>query len=142
MSAWAFAFPGVGLLYSAYLDEFGHIGPFVSRDHPMHRTSPVFGLGGFVLPSHEVRAFATWFFQLTSNLLAFEIARDKVHPAKWEKRGSSLYTTVNVTTYRELRHATNRILNHIPRMGGHIFYVGTEKRPPDRHNQRAHIVPF
>jgi hypothetical protein len=51
--------------YIAYLDEFGHIGPFVSRDHPQHNTSPVFGLGGFVLPSSKVRAFATWFYLST-----------------------------------------------------------------------------
>jgi hypothetical protein len=41
------------VLYIAYLDEFGHIGPYVSRDDPVHRTSPVFGLGGIVLPAHN-----------------------------------------------------------------------------------------
>ena len=40
--------------FITYLDEFGHIGPFVSRDHPSHKTSPVFGLGGFVLPSDRI----------------------------------------------------------------------------------------
>jgi hypothetical protein len=35
------------VLYIAYLDEFGHDGPFISRNHEKHNTSPVFGLGGF-----------------------------------------------------------------------------------------------
>ena len=74
----AFAFLGVSIHYIAYLDEFGHIGPFVSRQHPQHNTSPVFGLGGFVLPSSKVRAFATWFYQLKCNLLQFEIDRDGI----------------------------------------------------------------
>src|SRR5262245_36938514 len=61
--------------YIAYLDEFGHIGPFVSRTHPKHNASPVFGLGGLLLPVDRVRPFATWFYQLKCNLLAFEIER-------------------------------------------------------------------
>lgn len=30
--------------YIAYLDEFGHIGPFVARNEPKYQESPVFGL--------------------------------------------------------------------------------------------------
>ena len=37
------------MTYFAYLDEFGHIGPYVSRQDPRHNDSPVFGLAGFVL---------------------------------------------------------------------------------------------
>jgi hypothetical protein len=49
------------MLYIAYLDEFGHIGPYVSHDHPRHKTHPVFGLGGVVLPYYQVRQFTTFF---------------------------------------------------------------------------------
>lgn len=38
------------MLYFAYLDEFGHIGPYVARDDPAYNDSPVFGLGGMILP--------------------------------------------------------------------------------------------
>ena len=41
---------GLSLLYFAYLDEFGHIGPYIARDDPKHNDSPVFGLGGMILP--------------------------------------------------------------------------------------------
>lgn len=118
------------MLYIAYLDEFGHIGPFIHKDHPIYQTSPVFGLAGVILPYPQVRNFATWFFQLKNKLLSFEIQRDGIHPAKWEKKGASLYTTKNITKYRELRKATNRIFNYIEKVGGNIFYVGTQKYPP------------
>ena len=40
----------------AYLDEFGHIGPYVARQHPSYKESPVFGLAGFVLPAKRCAA--------------------------------------------------------------------------------------
>lgn len=126
---------GARLSYIAYLDEFGHIGPFIGRHDDRHNGSPVFGLAGIVLPTDEVRSFGTWFFQLKSNLLAWEISRDKAHPATWEKKGSSLYTEVNITRYRELRTATNRLLSKVHSAGGFVFYVGLRKTAhPDRHN--------
>lgn len=128
---------GGTLHYLAYLDEFGHIGPFVSRDHPKHNTSPVFGLGGFLLPSSKVRAFATWFYQLKCNLLQFEIDRDGVPPYQWEKKGAALYTTKNVVKFRELRNATFRLMNRIERDGGMVFYVGLQKtHPPETHDPK------
>jgi len=126
---------GPQLTYIAYLDEFGHIGPYVSHSHPTFNDSPVFGLAGIVLPSDAVRSFGTWFFQRKCELLDFEIKRSGDHPATWEKKGSSLYTVQNVEKYPELRHFTNRFFNKICNVGGFIFYVGIKKTlPPDRHN--------
>ncbi len=123
------------MTYFAYLDEFGHIGPYVGRQDPIHNDSPVFGLAGFVLPSEEVRRFGTWFFQRKCELLAFEIDRSRQHPARWEKKGSSLYTVTNVTRYAELRKFTNRLLNKIVALDGSVFYVGIRKiEPPGVHN--------
>ena len=55
----ALAFSGSRLICIAYLDEFGHVGPYVSRTHPRHNDSPVFGFAGFVMPAEEVRGFGT-----------------------------------------------------------------------------------
>ena len=115
------------MTYFAYLDEFGHIGPYISRIDPKYKTSPVFGLAGFVLPAVEVRGFGTWFFQRKCELLEFEIERSGEHPAVWEKKGTSLFTVRNVTRYRELRVFTNRLLNKIEKLGGFVFYVGIKK---------------
>ena len=91
------------MTYFAYLDEFGHIGPYASRTDPRYNESPVFGLAGFILPSEAVRDFGTWFFQRKCELLAFEIERSGQHPALWEKKGTRLYTVTNVSRYPELR---------------------------------------
>jgi hypothetical protein len=123
------------LTHIAYLDEFGHIGPYISRKDLRYHDSPVFGLAGYVLPSAEVRGFGTWFFQRKCELLDFEIKRAGAHPAVWEKKGSSLYTVNNVTKYTELRQFTNRMFNKISKLHGFVFYVGIRKTaPPDRHN--------
>jgi len=123
--------------YIAYLDEFGHIGPFISRSHKSHNTSPVFGLGGFVLPAERVRPFASWFYWLKCSLLAFEIERAGVPAWQWEKKGASLYTTQNVLKYAELRRATARLLNRVEKDAGMVFYVGIEKtHPPGEHNPK------
>ena len=115
-------------MYIVYLDEFGHIGPYISRGDPRFGTSPVFGMAGLILPADQVRAFATWFYQRKCQLLKFEIDLSKEHPATWEKKGSSLYTTKNVTAYRELRTFTNRFFNKISSCGGHVIYVGLHKQ--------------
>jgi hypothetical protein len=114
-------------VHFAYLDEFGHIGPYVSRDHVRFNTSPVFGLAGLILPASEVREFSTWFYQRKCQLLSFEIARSTKHPAEWEKKGSSLFTTTNIQRYPELTRFANRFLNRIERCGGKIIYVGVRK---------------
>ncbi len=106
------------MLYIAYIDEFGHIGPCLSPHDPRCNTHPVFDLGGLVLPYDTVREFSTFFYQLKNNLLQWEIGQSGIHPAKWEKKGSSLYTTKNVTAYPQLRRATNRLLNKIEKCGG------------------------
>lgn len=113
--------------YVVYLDEFGHDGRYVSCKDPRYNASPVFGLGGFAMPANRVRGFATWFFKLKCRLLDWEIKQSGEHPGKWEKKGSALYTTRNVTKYPELRRATNRLINKIRAEGGFLFYHGLEK---------------
>ena len=115
------------MTHFAYLDEFGHVGPYVGRTDPRYKESPVFGLAGFVLPTPEVRGFGTWFFQRKCQMLDFEIQRSGEHPTVWEKKGASLFTVTNVTRYRELRTFTNRLFNKIEGLGGFVFYVGVRK---------------
>ncbi|KND57226.1 hypothetical protein BVER_00586c [Candidatus Burkholderia verschuerenii] len=116
--------------YVVYLDEFGHIGPYVSRTHEKYNDSPVFGFAGVVIPAQEVREFAIYFYQLKCRLLAWDLKNKNPgnRPAyQWEKKGSAVYTVTNVEKYRELRNATFRLLNHIHSIGGHVFYTGEHK---------------
>ena len=123
----AFAYQGIRLIYIAYLDEFGHVGPYVSRSDPRHNDSPVFGFAGLLMPVEEVRAFGTWFFQRKRELLGFEIRRSGKHPAVWEKKGSSLYRVANLRRYPQLRKLTGRLLTRIERAGGRVVYAGIRK---------------
>ena len=126
------------MTFFAYLDEFGHVGPYVARTFLKYRESPVFGLAGFVLPAEEVRGFGIWFYQRKCEFLSFEIERSVKHPALWEKKGASLYTVTNVSRYPELRRFTNRLLNRIEALGGFVLHVGIrrtaslERHDPDR----------
>lgn len=40
------------MLYIAYLDEFGHIGPYISRLDKRHNDNPVFGLEYRIVNHH------------------------------------------------------------------------------------------
>lgn len=124
--------------YAVYLDEFGHIGPYISNTHHKYNDSPVFGLAGMLLPVGQVREFAIEFYQLKCQLLAWDLKNNNpsnLQSYQWEKKGSQLYTVRNVTAYRNLRSATNRILNRITKVGGYVYYSGTHKTvSPDDHN--------
>ncbi|MDO0791808.1 DUF3800 domain-containing protein [Xanthomonas campestris pv. campestris] len=124
--------------YLVYLDEFGHIGPYVGPNDPKYSTHPAFGVAGLALPADKVRAFTSFFFTLKNKLLAYEVQKSGKHPAHWEKKGGSLFTLTNVEKYRELRAATYRIFNRIKQDGGFIFYVGIEKdQSPDTSNAKG-----
>jgi len=84
-------------------------------------------MGGIILPEDAVRPFAVWFFQLKQKLLASEIARDGIHPAIWEKKGTELFTAKAVRKYPSVRGAGRRLINRTTGYGGKIFFYGREK---------------
>lgn len=122
VTAWASAF-----MIFAYLDEFGHIGPYFAKSHPSHNTSPVFGLAGLLLPERSVRSFATFFLNRKIELLNHDIVKSGKRAFEWEKKGTNLFTPTSIERYPEIRRTTFRILNHLTRDGGKIFYYGREK---------------
>jgi len=122
-------------MYIAFLDEFGHIGPFVSRAHASYSHSPVFGLAGFIIPHEQVRDFATWFFQLKNRVLSRSLRDSGKHPATWEKKGADLFTNKNIESYPDLSAAIGRIINKIYKADGRLFFNGREKyQTPEKSN--------
>ena len=122
-------------MYIAYLDEFGHVGPFVSRHHPEHQSSPVFGLSGFVMPASRVRSFGTWFFRQKQFLFTQEQEASRHHPATWEKKGSEFFTQGKIANRPWVRQTGFRLINQILKHNGVLFHVGMEKfRPPETAN--------
>ncbi len=122
--------------FIAYLDEFGHDGPYVSRTHSSYKTSPVFGLAGFIIPADQARYFSTGFFKLKQRLFEREISCSRKPAARWEKKGSDFFRASKIERVPEIRKSFNRLINAIyERHNGYLFYVGSEKKSsPETHN--------
>lgn len=114
-------------MHLAFLDEFGHCGPYIARSDPRYNQSPVFGLAGYVIPHIEARNFATFVLKLKSTMLAADLAHVRKHPATWEKKGSALITTKNIRKYAHIREGLSRFLNELYKRRGRIFWYGREK---------------
>ena len=128
LNAWASAYLGASVrTYFVYLDEFGHIGPYMGRDAPKYNESPVFGLAGVILPADAIRPFATKILQLKQYIFAREIARSGVHASHWEKKGSEIFTAKLLARYPHFRSTGFRLINYVRDSGGKIFYYGREK---------------
>lgn len=127
------------MLYFAYVDEFGHVGPYVARTHPQHKTNPVFGFGGFLLPATAVRDFGELFLTLKRSHLGQEMkGRGKTDAVTWEKKGSALYTAKNYEKYPgDVTRMTRRLLDGITDLGGHTVYIGACKNAlPEEHDSK------
>jgi hypothetical protein len=110
-----------------YLDEFGHIGPFMSRGGLKYNESPVFGLAGIILPEDAIRPFATQFLKLKQHIFKREIKRSGILPSHWEKKGSEIFTAKHLVKYPHFRSTGFRLLNYVRNCGGNVFYYGREK---------------
>ena len=115
------------VIYVAYLDEFGHVGPYVARSDSRYNTSPVFGFAGYIMPAEAVRGFGTWVFRRKGELFARPIERSPKHPATWERKGSELFSAAAVRRNRNVRNLPGRLFREIGRVGGKVFYVGIQK---------------
>lgn len=114
-------------IHFVYLDEFGHIGPFMSRKNVRYNESPVFGLAGVILPETAIRPFATKFLQLKQYVFGREIARTGIQASHWEKHGSEIFTPKHLARYPHFRSTGFRLLNYIRDCGGRVFYYGRVK---------------
>jgi Protein of unknown function (DUF3800) len=110
-----------------YLDEFGHMGPFMARTAAKYNESPVFGLGGLILPEAAIRPFATKFLQLKEHIFKNEIKKSGVIAGAWEKKGTSIFTAKQLAKYPHFKSTGFRLINSIRNAGGKIFYYGREK---------------
>ncbi len=123
----------------AYLDEFGHIGPFHPEITTGNRPRPAFGYAGFVIPVDNVREFGGFFEFIKEKLLAWEIEQSGCHPRRWEKKGSSLLTTENILKYgkKEIEPALKRLFTRLYRLDGEVVFCGMEKDHGETPNETA-----
>ena len=112
----------------AYIDEFGHQGPYISHNDKKYGTHPIFGYGGFIIPDYNVRALGGYFEHIKENLLRWEIEKAKKHPRRWEKKGSALLTSRNIKKYgSEIEPALRRIYAKLTELDGQVFFFGKQK---------------
>lgn len=115
-------------MYFAYLDEFGHIGPYVERRGRKHNESPVFGLAGIILPETAVRPFATFFLKQKECHFAADLENSGKMAAKWEKKGTSFIRPKTMKEYVEARRLLHRVMKKVDSLGGSTFFYGREKK--------------
>lgn len=111
----------------AYLDEFGHVGPYISPSHPKFFHNPVFGYAGIVLPSTAVRPFGAKFERIKEREFRSEIHRSGRHPRRWEKKGSEIFTTGSFGRYPERVGFVADLSDYLTRLNGRIFFYGEVK---------------
>lgn len=111
----------------AYLDEFGHVGPYIAPDHRKFFHNPVFGYAGIVLPSTAVRAFGARFERVKEREFRSEIHASGRHPRRWEKKGAEIFTTGSYERYPERVDFITDLAEYATRLGGRIFFYGEVK---------------
>jgi hypothetical protein len=114
-------------IHFVYLDEFGHLGPFMARTEPKYNESPVFGLAGIILPEQSVRSLATKILKLKEFVFRNEIQNSGLPSSHWEKKGTEIFTAKQVAKYPHFRSTGFRLLNYIRDCDGKVFYYGREK---------------
>lgn len=110
----------------AYLDEFGHVGPYVSRDHAKYKDHPVFGYAGYIIPAQHARYFGAEFLWVKRTLFKTEIEQDS-NPAQWERKGAEYFSTGSITKRPEQVRAFTGLVTKLVAHGGNLFYYGDEK---------------
>jgi len=110
----------------AYLDEFGHVGPYIEDGHPKYGHHPVFGYAGYVLPAHQARRIGSVFRQAKTSLFKTEIDESKT-PHQWERKGSDYFSTGSINKRPEQIRVFNSLVGELRKVDGHLFYYGDEK---------------
>lgn len=110
----------------AYLDEFGHVGPYIDEHHPKFKHHPVFGYAGYVLPAEQARRIGSTFRQAKTSLFKTEINASKT-PHQWERKGSEYFSTGTINKRPEQIRVFNALVGDLRKVDGCLFYYGDEK---------------
>ena len=92
----------------AYLDEFGHVGPYISTMHKKFKDHPLFGYAGIVLLEDAIRPFGAKFEQVKARQFRSEIVKTGKHPRRWEKKGAEMFTPARPRNTKRVEHHSVR----------------------------------
>lgn len=110
----------------AYIDEFGHEGPYISPTHPKYHQHPVFGYAGMVLPASAARTFGAHFKRQRNNLFKTLVDAHPT-PSQFEKKGNEYFSTGSIEAYPSHVRVYQALLRTLYSLGGSLFYFGYEK---------------
>lgn len=113
-------------MLTAYIDEFGHDGPYISDDHRRFNQHPVFGYAGFVLPSENIRDMGA-IFKRERNTLFRSLIEKSSTPHQWERKGNEFFSTGSIERFPSHVRVFRSLVTQLHRLGGFIFYYGDEK---------------
>lgn len=111
----------------AYLDEFGHVGPYIDTEHKKFFHHPAFGYAGIVLPAESIRAFGAKFEHVKARQFRAEIVDSGKHPRRWEKKGAEIFTTGSHDRYPDRVAFIADLADYLDRLRGRLFYYGEIK---------------
>lgn len=111
----------------AYLDEFGHVGPYINTSHGKFNEHPAFGYAGIVLPEAAVRPFGARFERIKARQFRSEIIAANKHPRRWEKKGAEIFTSGAYQRYPERVEFIADLAGYMRHLGGSVFFYGHRK---------------
>lgn len=111
----------------AYLDEFGHVGPYISTSHKKFFHNPIFGYAGIVLPEARIRQFGAKFERLKAKQFRNEIIPSGKHPRRWEKKGSEIFSTGAYHRYPERADLVADLADYLRKLDGRVVFYGHRK---------------
>jgi hypothetical protein len=114
-------------MLAAYLDEFGHIGPYISAEHPKFSQHPIFGYAGFVIQADRARAFEESFEHAKERKFRSDIVAAGVHHQHWERKGSEMFTTGSFERYPDNMVMMGHLVQRLRQLGGRTFFYGQVK---------------
>jgi hypothetical protein len=115
------------LLLLAYLDEFGHIGPYIGPVHRKFGQHPVFGYAGFVIPAERSRAFQASIVHHKERHFRAEIRASDGNPRLWERKGSEMFTTGSYERYPQNMGFVATLVARLRQLEGRTFFYGQVK---------------
>lgn len=109
-----------------FLDEFGHDGPYISKNHPTHNHSPVFGYGGFIIDVDNLREITQKFRSMSNGVYSSSPKIRSKCTKSGEVKGQYVFQKDSLKIKR-IRQSGHRLMNNISSSGGNLYFYGMEK---------------
>jgi hypothetical protein len=127
-------------MYVVFLDEFGSVDTPTEQSIKDSSYNPVFGYGGFIIPSQNILPFVSSFVRLKS----FVSGHDLKTSERLEYKGAKVFLpNLFSVKSRSRAHDVYRVgvllLQNIEENGGKLYYYGMHKNKPSEAHDAARL---